>query len=93
MAGMDEVRLTALVSGRVQGVGFRYWVREQADPLGLAGSATNLRDGRVEVIAEGPRERCQQLLDALEGDRTPGTVSAVDASWADPRGLDGFSVR
>lgn len=90
---MDTVRLTALVSGRVQGVGFRYWVREQAGPLGLAGSATNLRDGRVEVIAEGPPERCQQLLDALEGGRTPGAVTDVVPSWGTAGGLAGFRVR
>ena len=89
---MDAVRLTALVSGRVQGVGFRYWVREQAQAHGLAGSATNLRDGRVEVIAEGPRDACQVLLDVLEGDRTPGAVSDVVPSWTDPQGLDGFAV-
>ena len=49
----DGVRLHAFVSGYVQGVGFRYWVREQAQGLGLAGSARNLRDGRVEIVAEG----------------------------------------
>ena len=87
---MDEVRLTALVGGRVQGVGFRYWVREQAVAHRLVGSATNLRDGRVEVIAEGSRDACQALLDALEGGRTPGAVSDVDASWSDAEGLAGF---
>jgi acylphosphatase len=86
------VRLTALVSGSVQGVGFRYWVREQAWPLGLRGAATNLRDGRVEVVAEGPREACEQLLAALRG-RTPGTVRDVVASWSDPVGEPvGFTV-
>jgi acylphosphatase len=89
---MDEVRVTALVSGRVQGVGFRYWVREQADAQGLAGSATNLRDGRVEVIAEGPRDACQVLMDALESGRTPGVVSDVSVSWGSAEGLDRFRV-
>ncbi len=49
------VRLTAWVRGRVQGVGFRWWTRARALELGLAGWALNLSDGRVEVVAEGPR--------------------------------------
>jgi len=44
-------RLTAWVEGRVQGVGFRWWVRARALERGLAGVAENLVDGRVQVIA------------------------------------------
>jgi acylphosphatase len=83
------VRLTALVSGRVQGVGFRYWARSQAEALGLTGSATNLRDGRVEIITEGPREACEQLLAAVSGDGAPGLVADVAASWSDATGEPG----
>jgi acylphosphatase len=91
---VDEVRLTAWVRGRVQGVGFRWWVRSRALELGLAGSAANLEDGRVEVIAEGPRAECERLLALLRGGHTPGTVSGVAERWADPRGdLRGFVER
>ena len=45
-----------LVSGRVQGVGYRYFVLREAERLGLAGFARNLPDGRVEVVAEGAEE-------------------------------------
>ena len=87
-------RVEVLVSGRVQGVGFRYWVCRQAEPLGLAGSATNLADGRVEVVAEGPRDRVAELVTALRGDATPGYVSAVEARWVDPAGEPvGFRIR
>ena len=48
----DDVRLTAFVKGRVQGVGFRWWTRARALELGLNGSATNLADGRVDVVVE-----------------------------------------
>ena len=51
----DLVRLTAFVRGRVQGVGFRWWVRARALELGLAGYAGNLPEGRVEVLAQCPR--------------------------------------
>lgn len=89
---MTQARLTALVSGRVQGVGFRYWTRDQARELGLRGSATNLRDGRVEVIVEGPRAECENLLARLQGPAAPGAVVDVAANWAEPHGAVGFRV-
>lgn len=90
----DEARCTAWVHGRVQGVGFRWWVRAKALELGLAGSAANLDDGRVQVVAQGERAACEQLL-ALLRDPTlaerPGRVSSVVERWAAPRGeMDGF---
>ncbi len=91
----SRVRLTAWVRGRVQGVGFRWWVRAHALELGLAGSATNLPDGRVEVVAEGPRSACAQLLAVLRGSGAPGHVAGVTARWSDPdkRGLSSFVSR
>jgi acylphosphatase len=78
------VRLTACVDGHVQGVGFRWWVRARALELGLAGSATNLPDGRVEVLAEGPQAVCARLLALLHGPAAPGQVTDVTARWSDP---------
>ena len=90
----ERTRLTAWVRGSVQGVGFRWWVRSRALELGLTGSASNLADGRVEVVAEGPRDACEALLGLLRGDRTPGRVSGVVERWTDPRGdLHGFIER
>jgi acylphosphatase len=93
-AGRSEqaARLTALVEGRVQGVGFRWWVRSQALRLRLTGTARNLADGRVEVIAEGSQRACRELLALLNGPQTPGRVTAVRHQWDPPRGnLSGFS--
>jgi acylphosphatase len=88
------VRLTAWVRGRVQGVGFRWWTRARALELGLVGTATNLTDGRVEVVAEGPRPSCEKLLDALRGPGAPGRVTGVTERWTDARGgLGGFVER
>jgi acylphosphatase len=88
------VRLTAWVRGEVQGVGFRWWTRARALELGLVGSASNLRDGRVEVNAEGPEITCRQLLVALRSGDSPGRVDAVVERWSDPRGnLVGFVER
>lgn len=89
-----RVRLTAWVHGRVQGVGFRWSTRARALELGLVGHAANLTDGRVEVVAEGPRDDCERLLAWLRGGSTPGTVRLVVERFDGPRGLtDGFVER
>lgn len=80
------VRLTAWVAGRVQGVGFRWWTRSRALELGLAGSVTNLADGRVEVVAEGPQNDCELLLSALRSGSSPGHVDHVVEHWSTPIG-------
>lgn len=86
--------MTAWVHGHVQGVGFRWWTRSRALELGLVGSASNLADGRVEVVAEGPRQDCDALLEQLRGARTPGGVSKVVTQFADARGgFRGFETR
>ncbi len=93
-AGSDLVRLTAWMRGRVQGVGMRWWVRSRALELGLVGTATNLDDGRVEVVAEGRREACVALLTALRSDGTPGRVTSVTERFDVARGgLVGFRER
>lgn len=94
----DVVRLNAWVSGRVQGVGFRWWTRARALELGLTGSASNLEDGRVEVVAEGPVPALGALLTLLSEPVStagrPGHVSTVSAPLrGEPRGEVGFRER
>lgn len=95
MAGVERtVRLTAWVRGHVQGVGFRWWTRARALELGLVGSASNLRDGRVEVNAEGPEGACRELLTTLRSGASPGRVDSVVERWSEARGgLTGFAER
>ena len=94
MQELAEVRLTAWVHGHVQGVGFRWWTRARALELGLTGFAANKADGRVQVVAEGPREACQRLLDLLQSGETPGRVDNVVADFTEPRdSLQGFTER
>ncbi|WCS20842.1 acylphosphatase [Mycobacterium marinum] len=89
-----DVRLTAWVHGHVQGVGFRWWTRCRALELGLTGYAANHADGRVMVVAQGPRDSGVQLLRLLEGDTTPGRVDKVVADWSQPvEPISGFSER
>jgi acylphosphatase len=68
-------RVTVWVRGQVQGVGFRWWTRARALELGLVGTATNLPDGRVEVVAEGPRAALEALLAVLPAG--PGRPAGV----------------
>lgn len=90
----EPVRLTAWVRGRVQGVGFRWWTRSRALEIRLTGAATNLDDGRVEVVAEGPKADCERLLGHLRGGGTPGRVDSVIERWSPPGGsFDGFIER
>lgn len=88
--GDAGARLTAFVRGAVQGVGFRWWVRARALELGLTGHASNLADGRVEVVAEGDLAACRRLLELLaehpSSGRRPGEISGVTEQWSAARG-------
>lgn len=88
--------MTAWVHGHVQGVGFRWWTRGQAMELGLSGSAKNLVDGRVCVVAEGTRAAARELLRRLEEQpprhHRPGQVEQVIAQWLEPKEEQGFVV-
>jgi acylphosphatase len=85
-SGNGAVRLTAWVSGRVQGVGFRWWTGRQAAELGLTGRASNLDDGSVHVVAEGGEADCRELLRRLRGPGTPGRVRNVAEQWSTAQG-------
>jgi len=88
------VRLTAWVHGYVQGVGFRWWTRARALELGLTGYAKNQVDGRVLVVAQGPRQACEALLGLLRGAGTPGRVDNVVWDWSEnPEPIRGFGER
>ena len=86
------VRVHAYVSGLVQGVGYRWFVRQRATSSGLAGSARNLPDGRVEVVLEGPEEAVRTVVAALDGPDAPGRVTGVDARDEGPQGLRDFTT-
>ncbi len=61
----NYIRVRALISGRVQHVGFRYWACEQAERLGLTGSVENLPDGRVEAVFQGKPECVNEMKEKL----------------------------
>jgi acylphosphatase len=81
------------VSGIVQGVGFRYFVRHNARALGLKGYAKNLSDGRVEVLAVGPRESLEDLASALHKGPPMSNVRSVEQLEAALEKFFEFEVR
>jgi len=82
-----------LVRGRVQGVGYRYYVLREAQTLGVSGYARNLHDGSVEVIAEGGEAQLAELEQRLRQGPSFAAVDGVERSPAPPRGNSGFSLR
>jgi len=94
MAG-QKARMRAIVKGIVQGVGFRYFTVYQAQRIGgITGYVRNLRDGSVEVVAEGEREKLEQLLAQLRKGPTGAHVTGVDVFWENPTGeFTNFGIR
>ena len=88
----DVVRVVAHVSGTVQGVGYRWFVRQRAEAAGLVGSARNLDDGRVEVVLEGPESVVRQVVADLAGPHAPGHVTDVQQRVDAARGAAGFTT-
>jgi acylphosphatase len=72
-----------VVRGRVQGVGFRHFVRHRAGSLGLAGWVRNRPDGAVEVEAEGSRAALESLLEAIRQGPSGARVKTVDEAWSE----------
>ena len=81
------------VRGRVQGVWFRGWTREQALRLGLVGFARNLSDGSVEVVAQGRADDVRRLIDACR--QGPSSARVAEMTHAEEQAvaeLAGFRV-
>lgn len=89
----EPKRLHAVAQGRVQGVGFRQFALETARHLRLTGVCRNLRNGDVEVIAEGERGALEALLVALKQGPRSSRVDGIHVAWLSPTGEFGtFSI-
>jgi acylphosphatase len=77
----------------VQGVFFRSETRQRAASLGLAGWVRNLRDGSVEAVFEGERERVESMVEWSRRGPSGAHVKDVDVAWEEPQGDAEFSVR
>ncbi len=88
----ERVCYRYVVSGRVQGVGFRYYVLREAQQLGLSGYVRNLRDGRVEVVAAGSAEKLGRLEALLWRGPVMARVDMVEAEPAELPAEEGFVI-
>jgi len=94
MSEDDLARLEAIVRGRVQGVGFRWFVIDRASYLGLSGWVANEQDGGVRCVVEGPRKDLLTLLEALHEGPVSSIVERVHAEWLPWTGAFGsFGIR
>lgn len=85
-------QIHAYYSGRVQGVGFRFTAEDIALELGITGWAKNLRDGRVEVVAEAEEETLKDFLGKIK-EYFSGYIRNVDIQWLPATGeFKGFSI-
>lgn len=86
--------LKAVVRGRVQGVFFRAFVESHARELGVTGYVRNVRDGSVEVVAEGEQSDLERLITFLKQGPPAASVTGVDEDWSAASGeFTDFTVR
>jgi acylphosphatase len=78
-------RVRVVVEGRVQGVGFRASTWQEARRLGLTGWVRNRADGRVEAVAEGPRERLDAFVAWCGGGPSFARVERIETSFEEAR--------
>ena len=87
-------RVHAFYSGRVQGVGFRVTAEETAHRLGVVGWVKNLRDGRVELVAEAEESALQELLEAIQTGAMKNFITQAEISWSGASDtFDEFEIR
>ena len=88
----ELTRVHAVVTGRVQGVGFRSFVRKTAIVSGVSGWVRNRIDGSVEFIAEGERTVIEQFLGIIKQGNRFSHVTEMDFVWKDAEGVVGFDI-
>jgi acylphosphatase len=87
------IRLRVVVHGYVQGVGFRYSVRERARQRGLSGWVTNRHDGAVEAVFEGEADAVGALVSFMSDGTRGAEVERAEVTEEQPEGSSGFDVR
>jgi acylphosphatase len=88
------MRLKLIISGRVQGVCYRWFTRDTAVELGLTGWVRNLPDGTVEAVVEGEKEKLEQLLGWCKQGPDLARVTDIQADWEKATGeFQDFSIR
>jgi acylphosphatase len=87
-------RAHVIVTGRVQGISFRYYTQRKASALGLCGYVRNLPNGNVEIVAEGEEATIQKLIDWARTGPPSAEVTELTTRFSEPTGeFDLFTVR
>ncbi|MDQ3944425.1 MAG: acylphosphatase [Actinomycetota bacterium] len=86
------IRRRLLISGRVQGIGFRYSCRRVAESAGVAGWCRNLPDGRVEAALEGEPDAVERVVAWCRRGPSHAVVTDVDVVSETPEGVKGFRL-
>ncbi|NWF59507.1 MAG: acylphosphatase [Fischerella sp.] len=89
----QSIRAHVFISGRVQGVGYRFATVDTASQLGLSGWVRNLPDGRVEAVFEGVREVVEEMIRWCHQGPPAAMVKEVVVKFEEPEGLRRFEVR
>lgn len=90
----ENICLHTIIEGRVQGVGFRYYVLRRANDLGVLGWVRNTYRGQVEVMVEGNRSKLEKLLGYLRIGPPSSFVSEVKPKWGQASGsYRNFSIK
>ncbi len=91
---VDRASLELVISGGVQGVGFRYFAERTARSYYVTGYVTNLPDGRVKVVAEGSKEVLSDFLEELKKGPPLSWIESVQVKWGEYRArFEDFSIR
>ena len=90
---MTKIAKRVRVTGRVQGVFFRAWTRDEAQTLGVTGWVRNCTDGSVEAQLEGREEAVEELIDLMREGPPGANAENVEVEEADAEGLASFDVR
>ncbi len=91
---MKKVRAHLRISGRVQGVSFRYYIQDIAQSLRIKGWIKNCWDGKVEVLMEGEEDKIKELIDCCYRGPRSAVVEKIDVKWEKYRGeFNSFSIR
>jgi len=92
-APQEQIRVHVFVSGRVQGVGYRYSTMDEAQRLGVNGWVRNLPDGRVEAVFEGSKTVVEEIIRWCHKGPTAAVVKDVAVEDEELEGLRGFETR
>jgi acylphosphatase len=90
---MPRNAIRLIIKGRVQGVGYRWWARDEAVSLGLEGWVRNLGDGSVELLAIGSEDAVRRLIEACRRGPPAAVVTGVESFATEDDGSVGFTGR